>query len=335
MSSLLVSGSLAFSSSLVLTAVLARVAPRLSWGDGPTLARKLQDRPVPPVGGAAILCGATTAWLATGFGAPFGLAPAAVLASLVLAFAVGTLDDMRVGGLGALAKLALQAAATLPLAVAAALRLGEGAAESLAVLALAVLAALAAMNLANTFDHADGALGGISTLGLLLAGDGAPAGALAGFLPWNLDARPGRRSAPTAYLGDAGSHLVGLLLLLHPPAWPVFLLPALDLARLAVVRNHAGSKPWVGDRRHVSHLLAASGLSPRRVVLRLLGASAPACAGALLARGLSSPWFVAPGLFASALAYARMVRAGGREAMPAAGPAQKHLGACPSPAGGE
>ena len=47
---------LAFVISLCATGLLARLAPRWSWVDAPDLARKKQRRPVPPVGGAGILC---------------------------------------------------------------------------------------------------------------------------------------------------------------------------------------------------------------------------------------------------------------------------------------
>ncbi len=265
--------------------LLARAAPALGWLDAPSEPRKTQARAVPPVGGAAVLAGLAAALALAGWSPPCGLARAPALATLGLAFAVGTLDDRVRGGLTPGAKLALQLASALPLAAAAARRWPE---QPVWAALLALLAVAAAANLANTFDHADGALGALALLGLALAPSPAAAGAVAGFLPRNLDAgrpagaSPDARAAPSAYLGDAGSHLLGVLLLLTPPAWPVLVLPALDLARLARARLAAGSRPWIGDRRHIGHLLARGGRSPRRVAALLALGAAPAQLGLLV-----------------------------------------------------
>ena len=144
-------------------------------------------------------------------------------------------------------------------------------------LALAVLlGALTAMNAANTFDNADGALSAMGALGMWSVAPAA-AGALLGFLPFNANSTWRRTGTPSAYLGDAGSHLVGMLVLLHPLAWPVLLVPLFDLARLSVVRWRAGSRPWIGDRRHLAHRMAGAGLGPGSVACALALISAPGC----------------------------------------------------------
>jgi len=257
--------------------------------------------PVPRVGGAlvALVWGACAlAWGGGGSELLLGLPPRAALAALAAAWLVGTWDDLVAPRPGP--KLAAQLLACAPLV------LGQGpggepgvpgAADVLPTLFL-VAGALAALNVANTFDNADGALAGVGLLGLAPVAPAA-AGALLGFLPWNLTRR---RGAPRAWLGDAGSHLVGMALFLHPSAWPALFVPALDLARLCVVRGREGSRPWVGDRRHLAHRLERRGVGPVGVAALLAGASVPAVAGVHLGGGAG--W---TGLAASALAFLALV----------------------------
>ena len=104
-------------------------------------------------------------------------------------------------------------------------------------------------------------------------------GALAGFLPWNF---PNAR----AFLGDAGSHLVGYLLAvmailphfytkqnLHTFAVlaPLFVLavPLLDLAQVSFFRTINRKPFWIGDTNHLSHRLVRAGLNRTTTVLIL------------------------------------------------------------------
>ena len=128
-----------------------------------------------------------------------------------------------------------------------------------------------------------------------------------------------RRGSPgevRAYLGDSGSHLLGMLVLMTPAAWPVLVLPLFDLARLCVVRTRAGSAPWVGDRRHLAHRLARSGLPRLAVPVALVLLALPA---ALLG------WSGAP--FTLALAAGALWWT----ADEAAGPGEVAAGAAPTP----
>ncbi len=136
---------------------------------------------------------------------------------------------------------------------------------------------MVAQNAANTFDNADGALASLAALAL--RSPPIVLGALLGFLPANLLFRRGAERVPLAYLGDAGSHLLGILWAATPAAWPALLLPVLDLARLARVRVREGSVPWRGDRRHLAHRLAASGLAPLPVAAVLAAIAAPSALG--------------------------------------------------------
>jgi UDP-GlcNAc:undecaprenyl-phosphate GlcNAc-1-phosphate transferase len=185
------------------------------------------------------------------------------LGALLLAFAVGLIDDLRSGGLGAGWKLAGQACAGLVLCAPAA----AGAWSELAWVALlCALGAVVATNAVNTFDNADGAAGMLVALAAL-ASDPIVAAALVPFLVLNLRRRPDGEVG--AYLGDSGSHLLGLWVLITPAAWPVLVLPLADLARLAVVRLTSGSRPWRADRRHLAHRLLRRGI-PRLWVPVLL-----------------------------------------------------------------
>lgn len=276
----------------------AWLAPRaLRWGlrDGPDAAaagaraRKLQRAPVALVGGLAIAC-ALLAVHALPFAAhapPWWIAESGAAAlALALALGAGLADDLAPRGLGPLAKLALQSLAALPLAYAAL----EPSADVLGLelawqrALTAWCATLLALNLMNTYDHADGMAGGVAALGLCSAWPIA-AGACAGFLPFNFEraaASPARepsapRAAPRrAFLGDAGSHLLGMLVLLVPAAWPCLFVPALDLVRVACARLCAGEPPWRGDRRHLGQRLAARGLTPLRAACAALALAAPA-----------------------------------------------------------
>jgi UDP-GlcNAc:undecaprenyl-phosphate GlcNAc-1-phosphate transferase len=304
--------------ALVVTPLLARLAPRLTWGAraaGAQAARKPEARPVPPVGGVAIALGLAAA-VAAGGALPLVARsghPSAVAAALALlaVLAVGLVDDVRPGGLSPLAKLAAQAAGLLPIVVSVALAPTGGPVAA----ALWLAAGLTVLNLANTFDNADGACAALSAAALLCVA--APlAGPVLGFLPFNLNARGGHdpRRTPTAYLGDAGSHLLGLLVLLALgplAAVAALLLPALDLGRLAWLRLREGRRPWHGDRRHLAHRLAAAGLGRPAVVLVLLLVGAPglALAGAVPGGAPPAPALLVLGLLPALAAFGIALRA--------------------------
>lgn len=267
------------------TLACAWLAPRIGWTDTPRAAdaaRKRQRRPVPAVGGVALLLG-----LAWAPGTPWqGIAregsgselwghwlPAPVWggATLLLLLAVGTLDDRA--GLRAGQKALALLAALLPLACGAWSE--HGALAALALLALG----FAALNLLNTFDNADGALASLCALGFGGAAVHVSAACL-GFLPLNLDAARARNrssDAPSAYLGDAGAFVLAYLVLVHPRSAGVLVLPCFDLLRLALQRWRVGSRPWIGDRRHLAHRLEARGLSRLAVAVSQCVIAAPAC----------------------------------------------------------
>lgn len=292
-----------------LTALFVWLAERVGWTDDGREApeRKLQSRAVPLVGGAVLLCvlvGLTPVGLdlVHGPAARASASPGGFSAALALtcAFALGLIDDLAPRGLTPALKLYGQLAIA---AVCAHHVLAASADATKAQIALAFAVALVSMNAFNTFDNADGAASALAALGLSFVLLPVSA-ALLGFLPFNLWLRrgsKGSRSTPLAYLGDSGSHLLGVLVALSPPAWPVLALPALDLARLAALRWSRGSRPWIGDRRHLAHRLQARGLRPTGVVLALLAIAAPAVLGGAF-RG-ATPWALPAGLVLTLAAF--------------------------------
>ena len=298
MSTLLSTSTLAALAAAFLTALAAAAwlpgrARRLGWIDAAEgCERKLQRRPVPAVGGAICLAGLCAGWavlVAAGRapdaplpGRGLGRLLAALLGDsatlwplggVLCAFGVGLIDDRVPGGLGPRAKLAGQ---FLSGVVLGAPLLASASAEPLAIagaLLLLGVGAAVAINAINTFDNADGAAGGLLMVATLAS---APlvAASLLPFLWLNLARR--RDGEARAYLGDSGSHLLGMLMLLTPAAWPVLALPLFDLARLSVVRTRAGSAPWIGDRRHLAHRMARAGRGRFETAALLALAALPA-----------------------------------------------------------
>ena len=159
--------------------------------------------------------------------------------------------------------------------------------------AITILWLLTVINAFNFMDNMNGLCAGVGALGafffaLIAAANGEylvaltgflMCGALVGFLPWNF---PHAR----AFLGDAGSHLVGYLLAVmailphfytkqnpHPLAvlapLLVLAIPLLDLAQVSVLRTLNKKPFWIGDTNHLSHRLVRAGCTRTRAVLLL------------------------------------------------------------------
>jgi UDP-GlcNAc:undecaprenyl-phosphate GlcNAc-1-phosphate transferase len=291
---------------------LARLAPRLGWGarHAREVRRKPEGRAVPTVGGAALLVGLACAGRPLSEWLPlwerFSASRLWPLAALLLLFAVGTWDDLRAPRAGR--KALAQLAALSPLALGPLL---EGARSEGLEGCLVVALGFLAINLLNTFDNADGALALLCALGFARSTPLASAACL-GFLPSNLDSARARNApsgAPSAYLGDAGAHVLGFLALMQPSCWGLFALPALDLLRLSWVRLAAGSWPWIGDRRHLAHRLAARGCSRPGTALLLAAVALPACGLWPLASERGELVLALAGLGSSAALFAQAVRA--------------------------
>jgi len=195
---------IALALALLLTPVARRVGIAAGLVDRPGHPLKIHGVPVPVLGGVAVT-GAAFAALALA-----GHWPAtAVAVAAALLVAGGLLDDAR--PLPPPAQVLLQVAAAAILVNGA---FEIGAAGALGLFAL-VFACTNAVNLIDGQDGLAGGLGAIAALGLaaLLAGASPPeaalglalAGALAGFLLWNLP--PAR-----IFLGNGGAYAVGAIL---------------------------------------------------------------------------------------------------------------------------
>ena len=157
--------------------------------------------------------------------------------------------------------------------------------------AVTILWIITVLNALNFMDNMNGLCSGLGAIGIavfaliavinghyLVALFGFLAcGSLIGFLPHNYP-------KATAFLGDAGSHLVGYLLAvmailphfytpLRPRIWAVFVpllvlaVPLADLVRVVLIRCRSGKPFYVGDTNHLSHHLVRRGFAPAKAVL--------------------------------------------------------------------
>lgn len=214
--------------------------------------RKRGQRPQPLAGGPLLLAGALVA--SAPFDGALGLLAPPEALFVALAFLLGHLDDRRAEGLGALAKVGGQLLVSAPLALHWWAHAPFGADGTVGAL-LAPLAALLAFNTVNLWDHADGLVATLVAVAGAACGAPVLGGASAGVLLRQL--RPPAAGRP--FLGDAGSHAAGAVLLCLPAAWPLLSVPFLDALRVALVRLAKGRSPFEGDRGHLGHLLAARG----------------------------------------------------------------------------
>jgi UDP-GlcNAc:undecaprenyl-phosphate/decaprenyl-phosphate GlcNAc-1-phosphate transferase len=270
--------------------------------------RKIHDQPVPLAGGLAVLTGLLLPLVA---GARFasasvqnpGVLPplaygfnhrafelAAIAFGAVAITILGLLDDKH--ELKPLPKFAGQFFIALAVA-ASGVRATLFVHNEIFSYAVTILWLLTVINAFNFMDNMNGLCAGLGAIGALLfafiaATNGEylvalmgflMCGALAGFLPWNF---PNAR----AFLGDAGSHLVGYLLAVmailphfynkhnpHPFAvlTPLLVLaiPLIDLAQVCLFRTLNKKPFWIGDTNHLSHRLVRAGFSKTRAVLIL------------------------------------------------------------------
>lgn len=133
------------------------------------------------------------------------------------------------------------------------------------------------INACNFLDNTDGVTASLVGVTLLTGGSGWPplAGAVAlAFVPWNWP-------RPRLFLGDAGAYALGTVLAivvlggLRGGAEALWLaaVPLADFVQVVVARLWLGLPPWVGDRRHLTHIAQNLGL-PRVLVAPLFAALA-------------------------------------------------------------
>ena len=277
------------------TPPVARLARRLGVIHYPR-DRDLHDRPVPGLGGLAILAAALVSALAF---LPWNGETRGIVGGALAIALVGAVDDWRDGGLHPFVKLAGQyAAAAIPVAGGVWVDhvtlpfLDPFELSDTAGKALTLVGMVAVMNVVNFTDGADGLAAGVCTIAaatfaiiaLSLNRDEAgilaalTAGAALGFLWHNFH-------PASIFMGDAGSNLLGLLLacvaiqgILKTAAvvalfFPLLILavPALDATFVVAKRIKYRRPVYSADRWHFHHRFANIGFSQRRTVLYMYG----------------------------------------------------------------
>jgi UDP-GlcNAc:undecaprenyl-phosphate/decaprenyl-phosphate GlcNAc-1-phosphate transferase len=280
--------------AFIATPPAARLARRLGVVHRPR-DRDLHQRPVPGLGGIAILAAVLVSALLF---LPGGQETRGIVAGAIAITLVGAIDDVKDGGLHPLVKLIGQlAAAAIPvwsgvrvenmtLPFVEPLDLGNWGYP------LTLLGIVAVTNVVNFTDGADGLAAGVCTLaaatfaiialsldridaGILAA---LTAGAAVGFLWHNFH-------PASIFMGDAGSNLLGLLLacvaiqgVLKTAAvvalfFPLLILavPALDATFVVAKRIKYRRPVYAADSWHFHHRFANIGFSQRRTVLYLYG----------------------------------------------------------------
>ena len=280
--------------AFAVTPPVARLATRMGVVHQPR-ERDLHERPVPGLGGLAILAAVLVAAV---FFMPAGQETRGIIGGAIAITLVGAIDDIRPGGLNPALKLAGQlAAAAIPV-------FAEVRVENMTLpfiepidlgnwgYPLTLLGIVAVMNVVNFTDGADGLAAGVCTIAagtfaviaLSLDRDAAgilaalTAGAAIGFLWHNFH-------PASIFMGDAGSNLLGLLLacvaiqgVLKTAAvvalfFPLVILavPALDATFVVAKRIKYRRPVYSADRWHFHHRFANIGFSQRRTVLYLYG----------------------------------------------------------------
>lgn len=290
--------------TIVLTALLIPLSRRLKIVDAPFLVpRKIHARPMPLVGGVAVVGGMVAGVVFLTQHAPQfvpSLTPAqwwAIGGALFVLLVGGVIDDRW--NISPSRQIIAPIIATLVL-IAAGFSIREVTHPfggifviSSAVVSVALTAVwlMGMMYSTKLLDGLDGVTSGMTIIGALMvfalthtARFWEPSvGALAlivaaaffGFLLYNVT--PAR-----AFLGEGGSLIAGLLLALLAilsgskiaTALMVMAIPVFDVVRVMITRIVRGRSPFVGDQLHLHHLLVRVGVDARLVVLGYWGVGA-------------------------------------------------------------
>jgi UDP-GlcNAc:undecaprenyl-phosphate GlcNAc-1-phosphate transferase len=307
MRTFIIAFALSLLAALVLTRVIRDAALRWNLVDAPVGGRKIHRRPIPRLGGVAIIL-AFAAPLLGLFCWDNDLSSAlfsdqALLISLLggggIIALTGIVDDLR--GLRSLVKLAAQIAAGL-VVYSAGIRIEAFSVPFFSPVILDVWLSLPltlfwvvlVTNAVNLIDGMDGLAGGVAVLagGTLMIMSGIEGNTLAalllccmvgatlGFLVYNIN-------PASIFMGDTGSLSLGFLLALvsiHSSqksyalfsivaAFLVLGIPIFDLS-MAVVRRYLMGRPiFAADQHHVHHILLRKGLTQSQSVIMLFGAA--------------------------------------------------------------
>ena len=329
--------------ALIFTALLVeaarRIAPAIGLVDSPS-ERKSHRGEVPLVGGISIFAGLFMLIAASG-----GLSEHwPFLSAAAMLVAVGVWDDVK--GISPALRLVFQACAVLVIVYFGGMYLSD-LGTLIPMLGKVDLGwmgipftVFAGIGIINAFNMSDGVDGLCGTLTLVaLAGFGtvatiagkthdlifvaALAGGLIGFLIFNVRV-PGRNQAK-AFLGDAGSYLLGLSVLyvamrlsqgperaMAPVAALWFcMLPLVDTIGMILRRIRRGRSPFTPDREHIHHVFLLAKFS---VTSTWIGLAAVATVGMVFGLtgtlgGMSESVMLATFLVVGVLYYGMIMRA--------------------------
>jgi len=277
--------------TIALVPLFTKLATRLHFVDVPE-GRKVHQKPVPRVGGAAMALGVFVTALAFFPKNDFVLPFLAGMGTIVL---FGLLDDIK--GLGYRSKFAGQIAAALIIIVFGKVRIvtlgdiipAHLCLTELASFVLTFLVIIGVTNAINLADGLDGLAGGICFMAFcciayLAYKTGMTSvfffsvsivGVLLGFLRFNT-------YPATVFMGDTGSQLLGysgIVLAIKltqespglSPVLPLFFfgLPILDTLSVMVQRMVEGKSPFIADNNHMHHKLMRLGLSHTEAVFSI------------------------------------------------------------------
>ena len=278
-----------------LTPLLRRIAIATDVIDRPNSSHKSHKKPVPYLGGVAIIIGVITVSYATSLVSNFTTntfwLATSVLGPALLLGLIGLWDDLK--NLQPLPRFIAQSIAGVFTAgiLIATDNVGNPTGSAIFDSIITVIWVVGICNSINFFDNLDGgaagtvAISSITLAFLALNGDQylisalstVTAGATLGFLVWN-------KSPAKIYMGDAGALFLGVLIAtltirLHPNSdtqlgsylTPVFLLavPILDTTIAVLSRLRRGLSPFQGGQDHLSHRLIRAGLSRKHSAMIL------------------------------------------------------------------
>jgi len=278
-----------------LTPLMRKIAIATDVIDRPNSSHKSHKKPVPYLGGVAIIIGVITVSYATSLVSNFTTntfwLATSVLGPALLLGLIGLWDDLK--NLQPLPRFIAQSIAGVFTAGILIFtdNVGNPTGSAIFDSIITIIWIVGICNSINFFDNLDGgaagtvAISSITLAFLALNGDQyliaalstVTAGATLGFLVWN-------KSPAKIYMGDAGALFLGVLIAtlkirLHPNSdtqlgsylTPVFLLavPILDTTIAVFSRLRRGLSPFQGGQDHLSHRLIRAGLSRKQSALML------------------------------------------------------------------
>ena len=290
---------LLFTSSFVLVGLLTPIIRRIAIThkviDKPNSHHKSHKKPVPYLGGVAIIVGIIFVTYVAILGSPltsetFWLATT-VLIPAVLIGLVGLIDDIR--NLPPwprfLAQTLVAGFSTIVIIIND--KFGSPTGSKIFDIFISIFWIIGLCNAINLFDNIDGGAAGSVAICTLTSGIFAiqsgqfsiaalsfvTSGATLGFLIWN-------KNPARIYMGDAGSLFLGFLVAvillrlkfevesnLLSLLIPIFLvaLPIIDTAVVVITRLNRGISPFMGGQDHLSHRLLKLGIRKQTTVATL------------------------------------------------------------------